>query len=182
MKINSWKVTCVCVCVCVCIQLPESSLNVNSGLKASQCHCLCNMQHQMLWQDEAELLLSVSESVSSPPLLDALWPPGLDVDVSMPPGGSGAPLFWQDVWPPAGGLLINVGMLCRKFNYCIVSWIVLKRSPNTIKGELHLTHQSLFGSSNAYVNNVVESFLWNLVEIWYFASSDVTFEPEDVGQ
>ncbi len=89
-----------------------------NALEPFQCRRWWNPQGQLLGLDDAELLLSVSESVSSLPLLAALWAPGLDVDVSIRPGGSEAPLLWQSVCPlTGGGLLINVGMLCRERNY-----------------------------------------------------------------
>lgn len=80
------------------------------------------MQHQLLGLDDAVLLLSVSESVSSLLLLAALRIPGLVLDVSILPRGSDAPLLitWLDVsgvCPLSNGeLLTSVGMLCREEN------------------------------------------------------------------
>lgn len=68
---------------------------------------------QLLGAEDAELLLSVSESVSSLPLLAALWDPGLVMDASIPHWGSESSVFQQVVCAiTAGGLLINVGTHC----------------------------------------------------------------------
>lgn len=95
----------------------RNSLRVRNHLKPFQCCRSWNMQHQLLRPDDAELLLSVSESVSSLlPLLAPLWAPGLDLDVSSLAGSSEAPLLWHGVTD--GGLLINVGRHCREEDYC----------------------------------------------------------------
>lgn len=76
-------------------------------------------QSQLLGLEDVELLLSVSESVSSPLLPAALGPPGLDLDDSLLLGGAEAPLLSCGICPLAdAGLLINAGIFCTKGNYC----------------------------------------------------------------
>lgn len=92
---------------------------MRNRLKPFQCHRWWNMQCQLLGLDDAELLLSVSESVSSLLLLAACWAFDLDLEISPLPGGSEAPLLSHEVCPLIDdGLPINVGMLCGKRRNC----------------------------------------------------------------
>lgn len=72
---------------------------------------------QLLRTDDAELLLSDSESVSSPQLLLlGRGAPGSDLEgISCSPAGAAASLLGHEVAPLAdGGLLINAGRICRR--------------------------------------------------------------------
>lgn len=71
---------------------------------------------QLLRTDDAELLLSDSESVSSPQLLLGLTAPDSDLHlISCSARGIAASLLSHGVGPLAdGGLLIKAGMICRR--------------------------------------------------------------------